>query len=157
MLLYDHTFRDTGITVKIRKVSPLLITDIDDAMPKPEPPMQEVDYGEPRGKVQEPNLSEPGYLRQLDERRGRVWRAWRRAVILRGVVPEGDDWKGEVEAYRALVAQEAGSPLDEEEDWLVYVLRICVGSMEDLNELIQDITNRSGPTEEAIEKAKATF
>jgi hypothetical protein len=88
----------------------------------------------------------------------KVWKAYRRALILRGVVVENDDWKKAVEEYRALIAQETnGGQIEEKDDFVVYVQRVCVGSMEDLDELEHDITNRSGPTTEAIEKAKATF
>ena len=69
--LNPFTFKDTGITVQIRKVSPLLIMEVQKAMPVPKPPMQEVVYGDPDDpgakKVQEPNETHPDYLAAIDK------------------------------------------------------------------------------------------
>lgn len=157
MKLIDFTFRDTGITVKIRKISPMLVTDIQESIPEPQPPLNEVDYGEPRGKVLEPNLQDPGYKLAMQEHQHRIFLTWRRAMILRSVLVEGEDWRQEVKEYREFIQEQTGHPLDEPNDLVVYVLRICVGSEEDLGELIQAITRRSQPTPEEIEKAKDSF
>ena len=157
MKLIDFTFRDTGITVKIRKISPMLATDIGDSIPLPQAPLNEVDYGEPRGKVMEPNLQDPAYQRALLDRQTKIFKTWRRVMILRAVQVEGDAWKEEVSEYRQFMQEATGFPLDEPNDLVVYVLRICVGSEEDLGELIEAITRRSQPTREEIEKAKDSF
>jgi hypothetical protein len=150
-MLTDFTFKDTGIAVKIKKVSPMLATDIYAAIPEPTPPMNEVDYGEPKGKVMEPNLSDPAYQRAMVERAVKVNAAWRRVMILRGVVVDGDDWQNEVKEYRAFIREITGGEIDEDNDLIVYVLRLCVGTGEDLDDLINAITRRSQPTQEAIE------
>lgn len=157
MKLIDFTFRDTGITVKIRKISPMLVTDISESIPMPKPPLNEVDYGEPRGKVQEPNLQDPAYQKALEDRQVQIFKTWRRVMILRGVQVEGEAWKEEVKEYRAFMQEQTGYPLEETNDLVVYVLRLCVGSEEDLGELIEAITRRSQPTREEIEKAKDSF
>lgn len=159
MILTDFTFKDTGISIKIRKISPMLASDVAAAMPDPLPPEQEVDYGEPKGKVMERNFSDPAYQREVLEHRGRVFRAFRRVMVLRGIdpgsLPEG--WQAEVQDYRAFMAAQTGKPVDEPDDLVVYILRIAVGSEEDLEELIRAITRRSQPTQEVIEQAKASF
>lgn len=157
MQLTDFTFRDTGITVKIRKVSPMLLPDIEASIPKPAPPEQEVDYGEPVGKVREKNLSDPAYTAALAERTVKVYQAWRRALIRRGVVLEGDQWQEAVKEYRQFIQAEIGSPLPEQDDHMVYVLSICIGTIEDQDDLINAITRRSQPTPEAIAEAKDSF
>src|ERR1035437_1696244 len=143
--LYDFTCKDSGIRIKIRKVSPMLAADVEASIPMPLPPEQEVDYGEPKGKVKERNLSDPEYLMQMQERSGAIFRSWKRALILRGTVLEGDDWKKEVKEYRAFIQESTGKPLDETDDKLVYVLRIAIGTFEDQDDLIQAITRRSQP------------
>lgn len=155
--LTDFVFTDTGISVKIRKVSPMLVADIEASIPHPQPPEQIVDYGEPKGKVKEKNLSDPVYLAAMNERVTLVYQAWRTALIRRGVVLEGEDWKQEVAEYRQFIQDQTGHPLDEPDDRLVYILRICIGTIEDQDELINAITRRSQPTEAAIEEAKASF
>ena len=156
-MLTDFVFKDTGIAVKIKKISPMLVADVMASMPEPKPPLNEVDYGEPKGKVLEPNYSDPSYEIQLAEHRQKVNRTWRRVMILRGVVVEGEEWRKDVEEYRAFMREQTGGEIDEPDDFMVYVLRICVGSEEDLSELITAITRRSQPTQEAVQEAKNSF
>src|SRR5512138_1177729 len=137
--LTDFTFKDTGITVKIRKVSFYLYGDIEASFPRPEPPEQEVDYGEPKGRVKEKNLSDPAYQAALTARTIAVNVAWRKALVKRAVVLEGDDWKKEVADYRQNILSITGHELDESDDFLVYILRICVGTPEDQEDLINAI------------------
>lgn len=155
--LTDFTFTDTGISVKIRKVPPMLYADIEASIPYPEAPTQEVDYGEPKGKVLEKNLSDPGYVTAQAERLQIVYQAWRRALLLRGVILDGEDWREDVEEYRQFIKEQTGKPLDEPDDKLIYILRICIGTLEAQEELIDAITRRSQPTQEAIEQAKQSF
>jgi hypothetical protein len=157
MELTSFTFKDTGITVKIRKISPMLAADVAAAIPEPLPPEQTVDYGEPRGKVSERNYSDPNYLVQMAQHNIKVFRALQRVMILRSVTVDGDEWKAEVQEYRDFIEKHTDKPLDEPEDLVVYVLRICVGSEEDLNDFLSYVTRRSQPTPEAVEAAKDSF
>jgi hypothetical protein len=156
-MLTDFTFKDTGITVKIRKVSPMLAADVNASMPEPLPPEQEVDYGDPKGKVMERNYSSPSYLADLQAHKVRIFTALQRVMILRAVVVEGEEWREEVREYRQFLQEQTGAPLDEPNDLVVYVLRLCVGSQEDLADLLTAITSRAQPTQEAIEQAKRSF
>lgn len=151
------TFKDTGITIQIRKVSPLLAVDIDASIPKPTPPLNKVDYGDGRGEVQEPNYSDPSYLKALENRQTEVGLAVIRATILRSIIVNGDEWKEEVQAYRQFIQDATGAPLAEENDLYVYITRVCVGTQDDLNDLVVAITSRSQPTPEEIAKAKDSF
>ena len=156
-LLTDYTFRDTGITVKIRKISPMLAADVAAAMPEPLPPEQEVDYGEPVGKVKERNYSDPAYISAKAEHQKKVFMALQRVMIIRSIKVEGEEWKEDVAEYREFIEKHTGAPLAETEDLVVYVMRICIGSEDDLIELLGAITGRSQPTPEAVEAAKASF
>jgi hypothetical protein len=156
-MLTDFTFKDTGIIVKIRKISPMLAADVAASVPEPVPPMNEVDYGEPKGKVMEPNYSDPSYEQMKSARNQKVFSILQRVMILRSVVVEGEEWKAEVEDYRRFMWEQTGVHLEEKEDLVVYVLRLCVGSQEDLTDLLTAITSRSQPTQEAIEQAKRSF
>jgi hypothetical protein len=155
--LTPFTFRDTGITVMVKKISPMIMTDVNNAMPPPEPPMQEVDYGEPRGKVMEKNLSDPAYAKILAAHNQKVFQAIQRVMILRGVVVNGTGWKKEVAEYRAFMLETTGKPVEETNDLIVYIMRICVGTEEDLEDFVQAITRRSQPTDMEVEKAKESF
>lgn len=152
----EFTFPDTGIRVKINKVSPFVLQDVEESIPEPAPPEQEVDYGPPRGKVRERNFADPAYALLLNEHRRQVLQAYRRAVILRGVEPCDPKWKEQVEEYREFIRQQTGKA-PTEVDLVVYVLRICVGTMADLNDLLEVITSRSMPTPEAVAAAKESF
>ena len=76
---------------------------------------------------------------------------------MRSVVVEGEEWKDEVKEYRDFIEKQTGKPLDEPDDLVVYVLRICIGSEEDLTEFLNAVTKRSQPTQEVIDQAKDTF
>lgn len=156
-MLTDFTFQDTGITVKIRKISPMLAADVNASMPEPLPPEQEVDYGEPRGIVKERNYSDPQYVNDLAAHKQKVFQALQRVMIKRAVIVEGEEWLDAVKEYRDFILEETGIPLAETSDLLVYVMRVCIGSNEDMTDLLSAITSRSQPTQEAIEQAKRSF
>ncbi len=153
----EFTFHDTGKVVKIRKVSPMLAIDIDASIPRPAPPTNRVDYGPPKGVVEEPNYNDPGFTEALSARNRRVGEMIRRAQVLRGVQVDGDAWQEEVKQYRAFMADTTGTPLAEASDLYLYVTRLCAGTNNDLTDLYTAITQRSQPTEEAVAAAKQSF
>ena len=153
--LFDFTFKDTGKSVKIRKVSPMVALDVDRTFPRPEPPMNKVNYGE--GEILEANLTDPKYLSLMIERNSKVNDEVTRVVILRGVVLEGDEWKAEVEEYKKFILETTGKELEENLDAYIYIMRVCVGTQADLNDLLFEITQRSQPTEVAVQAAKDSF
>lgn len=155
--LVDFTFTDSGKSVKVRKISPMLATDVAAAIPEPEPPAQEVDYGGSRGTVMEKNYSDPGYLAEKAEWQKKVVMAVQRVMLLKAIVPVEEDWREQVAEYREFIERYTEKPLAETEDIVVYALRILVGSEEDLADLIRVITKRSQPTQEAVQEAKRSF
>lgn len=158
--LSTYTF-DTGITVGIRKLSPFLRDDIEAQLRKddrragaaPTPPLAPGVEGE-----LEPNESDPDYLaaRVSYEAalRPRVQEKLLRIAIKRGV--EVDIDQAALSAFRADMTAE-GIDLDEADDKLLYVTRLCVGSNEDTQDLYNAIFTRAMPTREAVEAHKATF
>ena len=105
-----------------------MAADIQASIPAPEPPKNLVDYGEPKGQVWEENRQDPEFILANNKRMRHVLEVLQRATILRGVVVEGEEWKEEVKEYRDFILHHTGKPVEEPEDLVVYVLRICVGT-----------------------------
>jgi hypothetical protein len=151
--LTPFTFKDTGISVKIRKVSPLLINELYKLYPAPKPPLQEVDYGDGK-KVMEPNEAHPDHVQALADHNVQIYEQMKKLLVKRGVVCEVD--KEAVDELRQFWNEEYGKEL-EGTDLEVYVFYICAGSDVDIDDLMTVITRRSQPTKEAKELAKITF
>ena len=155
--LIPYTFKDTGRTVMIRKISPYLINELRKVYPPPEPPMQEVDYdGE---KIVEPNPAHPDYPKMMADYNTMIEQKMRRLIIKRGVVvnftPEIEQ---EIEELREFWASETeGHQIEETDDAVFYVTYLCFGSDTDTEELIDAIMRRSQPTREDVELTKAAF
>lgn len=154
--LYDFTFEGTGRAVQVRKLSALLRDEVrravrrDPDFPKePEPPMEEIDYGDQ--KMRHPNRGHPVYQQLLAEWHADLSReSGERLVALvirRGVVCEVD--AAAVKRLRADMAA-IGVDLSEYDDHYVYVAFVCVGPSADYQELLKAVFERSTPSEEAV-------
>jgi len=94
--LIPFTFKDTGKTVLIRKVSPMLVFQLSQDFPPPAPPMVEVTYGEAE-KVMEPNPADPAFAEALRDYHRDFNLKTQRMMIKRGVsLVFDDDMKAEV-------------------------------------------------------------
>lgn len=161
--LESFTFKDTGRTVQIRKVSTLLRTESrrqimqSPGYEEPQPPMTQVDYGD--GKVTIPHPGHPVYQQLHREWEERVREAatdrLRTIAIRRGVVVDEVDHAA-VAAVRSDMA-ELGIDLSGYDDTYVYVAFVCIGSEEDWVDLLKAIFDRSLPSEGAIQQHIATF
>ena len=155
--LVPFTFKDTGITVLIRKVSPLLAMELQRAFPPPKPPMNEVDFGD-GVKRMEPNEADPAYLRDMDKYNQDFELKMRRMLIKRGVALEiTEEIKEQVEDLRSFWLEEYGIEFPEPDDKMAFVWYVAVGTDQDLRELLEAIMRRSQPTQEAEELARKTF
>lgn len=145
------TFPDSGVTIKTRKVSPLLLAEIQKTLPPPTPPMQEVDYG--GTKRMEPNPVHPDYVQALAAYRADFSNLIFRALVLIGVECEVD-----AEAVGKLRAdmQQFGVTLPPE-DKFVYVAHILCTSNEDVTALRDLLLRHSQPTEVAVAEATERF
>lgn len=155
--LYPFTFEGTGRVVQVRKLSALLRDEVrrqvrrDPDFPKePEPPMEEIDYGD--RKLRHPNRGHPVYtqlLKQWNEELNREsGERLVSLVIRRGVVCEVDEHA--VKQVRADMAA-VGAALDDYDDHYVYVAFVCVGPSADYQELLRAVFERSIPSEEAVQ------
>ena len=168
-----HTFRDSGITVKLHKLSPMTSQEIMTAVQreradsKPEPPMVEIDYG--KGKIDEPHYGHPHYQDRLQR-----WQAEcnaeanRRLFKLACLAAVEMEMTAEVQAaiarkkrlmrIAAKLEWEDDPDLElEENNQIFYITHIACASPDDVQEFYQAIALRSQPTEAAIEQHKASF
>ena len=154
--LTAFTFKDTGVKVQIKKVSPLLVVELQKAFPPPTPPRQRVQIGDEW--TEEPNPAHPDYTEAMGRYSQEMEMRVRRLLINRGVViPEdGNDWKAEVTELRAFWLDTYGKEL-EGDDKTVYISNIAVGTDQDLSDLLTAIMQRGQPTEEVVAAAKASF
>lgn len=153
--LPTFTFKDTGVTVAIRKVSPLLNIELRKSFPPPKPPMTSVDYGDGTRKT-EPNPNDPAYLEAVQRYEIEFEERARKLHIRRGVELTLDEYQQTQVAELRQEMQEIGVALDADDNF-VYICYIAVGTEDDFNELIDAITRRSHPTEEAVQEVVDTF
>jgi hypothetical protein len=151
--LVPFKFADTGISVKVRKVSPFLVNNLRKIYPQPKPPMQEVDYGDGK-KVMEANEAHPDYAQTLDEYNNMFMDKLQRLLIVRGVECKVD--QEAVDSLKEFWKTEYGKEL-EGSDKEIYIIYICAGTKDDLDDLTNAILTRSQPTKEATELAKVSF
>jgi hypothetical protein len=157
--LTPYVVKDTGAQLLIKKVSPLLIMELRRQFPEPEIPTQTVDIG---GETKiERNYADPDYERALKvygfEQEARI----RRLLISRGVVIPEDNttWQTEIAEMRNTWLADFGKELPklgntDEIDWICYC---ALGTEADYEDLYIRILQRSQPTTEAVETAKAGF
>jgi hypothetical protein len=154
--LYNYTFKDTGVRVQIRKVSPMLVVELQRSFPAPTPPRQRVEVaGE---MVEEANPSDPDYIAAKERHGQELEMRVRKLMIQRGVIipPDNTGWQAEVAELKAFWLETYGAELEGNEKEL-YVSHIAIGTDSDYLELVEAITRRSQPTEGEIAAAKASF
>lgn len=163
--LPQHTFKDTGITIGIRKVGPSthqsLAMDIMKEMPKPPIPVVTTELGP------EPNAADPAYIAAVEkwdqETRAELTRRLMLIAALEAEVTIDDRARADI-ARRKRSLQIAKTPHEddpeltpEENERVFYILHIAAGTPEDLGEFGEVVLRRSVPTEEAVQKQIATF
>lgn len=172
--LPTHTFKDSGITVRLHKLGPLTTQEIiaqcqrELEPEKPQPPLVEVDYGTGK-KVMEPHTGHPRYQEKLAAWSSKVNalandRLFKLAALAAIEVTIGDAERAQIARAKRLLQlaariawQDDPELTQAENDQLFYVTHICCASPEDLKEFYQAIATRSQPTEAAVEQHKATF
>lgn len=165
--LPTFTFPDSGITVSLRRLAPDTQQHIAQAIeddpewkvehPRPEPPLQPVVNLEGTEELI-PNPEEPkykellsGYLFALSAEIGQRMLH----LALRQIVVDVDE--GVVEQLREDM-ESIGAPIPDDADSRdIYIRRICISSVIDLEALMAYIQRRSGPTEAAIARHRAGF
>lgn len=171
--LPTHTFKDSGITVRLHKLSPMTSQEIIAAVrreladTRPEPPRFEVDYG--KGKIEEPNEAHPVYQRLLKEWESSVQslaneRLFRTACLVAVELDIDDGWRAHVRVLRRQLRATAKIDFvddpdleQDENDQIFYITHHACKSVEDIKEFYQAIAMRSQPTEAAIDQHKQSF
>ncbi len=151
--LFNHTTKDGGVTLQIRKVSPLVATEIRKKFPAPRPPMTKVDYGDGNFEM-EPNADHPSHKMALEDYQLMLEEKVRRAYLKLGCVSVPDM---ELVGNTRAALLEIGIDLSAESDEFVFINYVAVASSDDYNDLIQAIINRSVPAEADIKAASDTF
>lgn len=156
------TFPDTGITVQLHKVSPLLRDDIDAMLrrqfPPPQPPLNVVPSGFGDGATrQEPNEADPDHqqalMRWQIEHINRMGQKLMDLAIRNYVECEVDH---EAVAELRAAMQAMGVELDPDDKY-VYVSRICIGTPDDQRDFSNALFTRAAALREAVQAHKATF
>ena len=163
--LPEHAFKDSGITIRIRKVGPTtqqrLAQQIQKEIPEPQPPIVETEAGK------EANPADPQYLLDREKweqrTRGELTNRLMLIAALEAEVTIDDQARVEIaRRNRHLrligIPYEANPDLtDEENERVFYILHVAAASPEDLGEFGAAVLRRSVPTEEAVQSQIATF
>src|SRR5579859_7157581 len=148
----EITFPDSGATVRVNRISPMSLLAIEQAYPDPKPPLQEVDYGNGKTKMERNPLS-PEYQDELAAHRNKKNMLILKAFVALGVECEVDAEK--VAAYRALM-KSIGVDVDPDDKY-VFVAHILCSTARDLDTLREAVQGASLPTEKAVAEKLATF
>ena len=138
------TFPTSGKEIKVRKVSPQVMTDAALTLPAPQPPMQEVELD--GQKRLEANPAHPDYLKAVQDYQIAQQRLTQKLLVRLGVdyVLSQDD-RNDLKRTTD-VLEELNIPLggdSELERWINYV---AVVSAEDMGALMDEVLSLSVPT-----------
>lgn len=171
--LARHTFRDSQVTVKLHKLSPMVSSDIiaqcrrELADSEPQPPMVDVDFGQ--GTVKRPHKDDPTYIAMKAEWETKVnalanERLFKLAALYAVEIELGPEQYAAIERAKRLMrltahidwADDPDLTPDENAQYY-YIRHIACASPDDLQEFYMAVATRSQPTEAAIERHKETF
>lgn len=151
--MQEITLKDSNITVKVRKVSPLLFLEIRKQFPPPKPPLNKVT--DLNGKdAWEENKAHPDYLQALSDYEDSLNTKVQDLMFRRGVEVEVNS-----EAVNELKAfwKETFDKELEGNDRDIYIRYVVIQSTDDFNQLYEAIMEKSQPTAEDINAAKQGF
>lgn len=169
--LPSFTFQDSGITVQLRKLGPSTLQDVDRAVRREWKRSEDIEKREPTPPVfvtevgPEKNEADPEY-----QAKRRAWEARVGEEMTRRLLELAALYAVEVEVDSEAVArlrsayarmgvevEEDATLSQEDRDRLFYITRICIASPEDMAEFSTAITQRSQPSEEAVQAHVAAF
>jgi hypothetical protein len=163
--LPEHTFKDSGITIKIRKVGPTtqqrLAQQIMKEIPEPLPPIVETELGS------EANPADPAYLESKadwdQQTRNELTQRMMLIAALEAEVVIDDAARADIARKRrhlkiiGIPYENNPDMTDAENEKVFYILHVAAATPEDLGEFSQAVLRRSVPTEEAVQAQIATF
>lgn len=149
--LTDFTFPDSGGAVRVKRIPPMLMRDLQRQFKPPKPPRQEVKYE--KGVRTEPNPEHPDYIEALMEYEQEIGEHIYHLIVKMGVVCDVD-----VEAVATLRAEmkEVGVNLDPDDKY-IYVTRILAETNEDMQALQAAVLGQSTVTEGGVAEATERF
>lgn len=150
-----YKVHDTGETLYISKVNPLLVREITRNFPPPKPPLNKIQYGDEW--VEEPNELDPSYIQEREQHDEEVNNKLMKLVLRRGVWVDWNEQKAQQVATLRQDMEELGNTDLPDDDILTWVMYIALGTPEDINELTTIITRRSQPTEKPIQENISSF
>lgn len=150
------TFPDSGITVGLRRFAPDTQDQIARAIqretPPPSVPMVKTELDE-----EEPNPADPDYQTALSAYMQQIVLEVSRKLVdlaLRRMEVEVDT--AAVAALREDMAA-IGTPIEDDDDRMVYIRHICISSTYDLTAMMAYLQRRSLPTEVAVQEFLESF
>lgn len=154
--LPEHTFQDSGITVRLRKIAPntqaQLSLQVQRENPRPPPPIVKTELGE------EANEADPQYIRDLDEWERECAQALNRKMFTIAALEcecevDMDEVQRKQRSFRAAKFQwEEDLDMSEEDRAKVFFIEhIACATQDDLREFYAAVTRRSQPTEAAVQ------
>lgn len=145
------TLPDSGAILEYRRVSHMLLADVQRSSKPPRPPLQEVDYA--GNKKQEPNPAHPDYLEATQNYRRDLSENILNVAIELGVRVAVDVERVN-ELRETFKAANLALPVS---DKVLYVTRVLCETGKDLETLRDAIIRKSQPTEEAVTESVARF
>lgn len=147
----------SGAVATLRPVSQFTQAHIEIEMrkqhPAPEPPMNEVDYGD--GKKLEPNYGDPAYEQAVQHHQALISGKVFEATIELGIEIEIDHEKL---ARVASILDRLGTPLQELSDKVAYIKHCCMFDIEHEGPLLADAMRALiGPRQEDVADHIGTF
>lgn len=157
--LFEVTLPDSGLTLRYRRLSPLMMLQIQRDFPEPQPPVVAVRYGdEVREEV---NEDDPAYQAALTRHQTDLNWIGIMTAIDEGVVLDAP--QAEVQAFRDRYRERTrtqdypdGKSLPGS-DKLVYLMYMGQLSDRDTEALLEAMGRSSHPTEAAVAEVMATF
>lgn len=151
-----YTFNN-GVIATLRPVSQFTMAHVEiqarKAFPPPDPPMNEVNYGD--GMRLEPNPTDPDHERAMTEWQMMIrYKAFDATMELGIELEVDEDALDRVKRVMAMV----GTPLDEISDKVAYIKHCCMYDIQDeMPKLAAALRALAGPREEDVADHVATF
>lgn len=162
--LPTFTFPDSGIAVKLRRISPdtqarialALSKEWDATNPRPQPPIQAVEAID--GNTEMPNANDPDYLKAIAEWMGQFnAEVGKRLLLLALSMIEVTIDQAALDQLKREMAA-IGAPFDADaDDRDIYLKQICVSSVLDAAALVAYVQGTSAPTKEGIQATLDMF
>lgn len=147
----------SGLVVRIKQVSPLLVQELRKANPRPVAPVQRILGADGETYIEEMNVAAPSYVAAVEQYEAMIEEKARIILVKLGVdFDMTPAQRAELDQRRAFMRDEFGVELDKN-DVYSYVAYIAMSGEEEYGELINAVLSRSTPTESEVASALESF